>query len=49
MNKEQYESKLTSFDAQFGIGIPRKEDSLPNGVVLICGSSITPKPIAWLW
>jgi putative DNA primase/helicase len=48
MNMTDYNTKLSQLDADI-----RKNSSaqpaLPNGVVLTCGSDLTPEPVCWLW
>jgi len=43
----EYENKLASFDAS--AGITHKPSALQDGVILVCGSTLTPKPVAWVW
>lgn len=40
---EKYNAMAAKFDA------PSSPSALTDGVILVCGSTLTPKPIAWLW
>ena len=48
MNKD-YEHFAALLDADAGIGPDTARNVLNDGVVLVCGSNLTPQPIAWLW
>lgn len=32
-----------------GIAAPMTQKPIPDGVILICGSELTPEPVRWLW
>ncbi|MBC7620141.1 MAG: AAA family ATPase [Candidatus Saccharibacteria bacterium] len=48
MNKAEYNAKLSQLDADIKKNYPARP-VLPNGVVLTCGSDLTPEPVSWLW
>ncbi len=49
-NRDHYEAMVQSLDADIA---QRKEDitpwQQPDGIVLACGSDLTPEPVRWLW
>jgi putative DNA primase/helicase len=57
MNNQYYDAMVAGLDAEIlknhhGNAYPTKTvmpPKLPNGVVLTCGSELTPEPVMWLW
>ena len=47
-SKEEYDAKLAQLDADIRQSYPQAP-ALPDGVVLTCGSDLTPEPVCWLW
>ena len=47
MNPKDYEANLAGLDA--AAGIPHKRSSVQDGVVLTCGTTLEPQPVAWVW
>ncbi len=47
MTTQEYNKRLEAFDAS--AGITHQPSSLQDGVILVCGSTLTPKPVAWVW
>ncbi|MFZ2388454.1 MAG: AAA family ATPase [Polaromonas sp.] len=48
MNATDYNAKLSQLDADIRKNYPAAP-ALPDGVVLTCGSDLTPEPVCWLW
>lgn len=48
MNATDYNAKLSALDADIRQNYPAAP-ALPDGVVLTCGSDLTPEPVCWLW
>ena len=48
MNMTDYNMKLSQLDADIRKNYPAAP-ALPDGVVLTCGSDLTPEPVRWLW
>ena len=48
MNMSDYNTKLSQLDADIRKNYPAAP-ALPDGVVLTCGTELTPEPVHWLW
>ena len=48
MNQNNYKHFAALLDADAGI-VENPTPPLPNGVVLVNGSTLTPQPVRWLW
>ena len=48
MNAKDYNKKLSQLDADILKNRPAAP-ALPDGVVLTCGSDLTPEQVRWLW
>lgn len=49
MNTNDYNAMAAGLDAAAGIKPDAKRIPLNDGVILVCGSNLTPQPIAWVW
>ena len=49
MNMNDYKAMAAELDAAAGIQPAAKRIPLNDGVILVCGGNITPKPVTWLW
>jgi putative DNA primase/helicase len=47
MNAHDYNERLKDFDKAAGINA--QASAIQDGVILVCGSTLTPKPVAWIW
>ena len=52
MTLEEYELGVAGLDADIAarqLGSTRIKAAKPNGIVLTCGTELTPEPVCWLW